>query len=175
MTHIYHSQIDRIIKANKIYRFNAELEEEELDSARIENLTSLIQKYEAHKDQKQIKEDTMKAHLDVLKNSQYQKGWQYLKVEQRMNRLEEYINRKEIKDNTIIKLLNDAVTNNTLKTKHVSYDKIKCLINDISILSIDDNKKYYIDIKDICKKDDDVKEIDKKVKIVKKIKITSLI
>ena len=142
MTHNYHHQIDRIVKANKVYRFEAELEETQ-DKTRIETLTKLIELHNAYKDEHQIKTDKLQAHLKVLKESQYQKKWQFLNQEQRLNRLNEFIERKELKNAKIIKLLIEAVTQGTLKTKVVEYDKIKCQIQQLSVLVIDDNTKEY--------------------------------
>ena len=158
MTHNYHHQIDRIIKANKIYRFEAELDDinnnpdnnpdnqKNSDSntelnPRIALLNKLIIQYNSFKDDKQINEDKLKAHLKVLKDSQYQKKWQILTHEQRLNRFDEFIERKEITDIKIINSLKEAIKLNQLKTKDVLYDKLKCHIEKIAVLTINDNTK----------------------------------
>ena len=133
MTHNYHHQIDRVVRSNIMFRFEAELEES-TDDTRLETLIKLVQKYNSHKDTKQIKEDELKAHLKLLKDSQYQKKWQYMSQEQRQNRLDEFFVRKEIKDEKIISLLREAVKTGTLITKYVNYDKIKYQIEGLTIL-----------------------------------------
>lgn len=140
MTHNYHHQIDRIVKANKIYRFESELEECE-DTERIKTLTQLVNQYNAHKDEKQIKEDKLKAHLQLLKDSQYQKKWQFLNQKQKLNRIDEFIERRGVTDEKIIKLIREAVTTGALKTKDVDYDVIKSQIQDLTVLAIDDETK----------------------------------
>jgi hypothetical protein len=159
MTHNYHHHIDRIVKANKVYRFEAELEETE-DDERSETLKKLIELHNAHKDEKQIKDDKMKAHLKVLKDSQYQKKWQFLNPEQRLNRMNEFIERKEINDDKIIKPLTEAVMTGTLKTKDVEYDKIKCQIDHLTVLVIDEEtKRYHLNQAFIGKSNEDQKQV----------------
>lgn len=167
MTHNYHHQIDRIVKANKVYRFEAELEET-TDDERTETLKKLVVLYNAYKDEKQIKEDKLKAHLKVLKDSQYQKKWQFLTQEQRLNRLDEFIERSEIKDEKVIKLLRDSIKTGALKTKVVEYDKLKCQIEELTILVIDEKtKECQLDYSSIGKNADD-EESDQKPNDLKK-------
>ena len=132
MTYNYHHSIDRLIKGNKIYRFKAELSDT-TDENRIDILKKLINLYESHKDEKQIKDDIIKAHLKVLNDSQYQKKWQFLNNEQKMNRINEYIERTEIKDDDKISFLKTGITENKLKSKDIKYDNIKCHIVSIII------------------------------------------
>ena len=139
MTYNYHHGIDRLIKENKLYRFKSELSDT-TDETRINALTKLINLYEAHKDEKQIKDDILKAHLKVLNDSQYQKKWQFFNSEQKMNRINEYIERTEIKDNNIITFLKNGINDNKLKSKDIKYDNIKCHIVSINI-PIESSKK----------------------------------
>lgn len=158
MTYNYHHQIDRLIKANKIYRFKNELTElsedlsDELINDRKKTLSRLIKLYEDYKDEKQIKEDIMKAHLKVLNDSQYQKKWQFLNIEQKLNRYNEYMERFEIKDDNIINSLKAMIQNNSVKSKDIKYDNIKGCIDNITILLKNDKNEYYINNENIKKK-----------------------
>ena len=140
MTSNYFNQIDRIVKTNKLYRFKAEIEDTDDEERKI-ILNNLVIMYNAHKDEKQIKDDTMKAYFKVLKFSQYQKKWQLLTLEQKMNRMEEYIKRNVFDDNKTIKFLNNALTTGVLKTKDIKYDIHTCQIEIVSIIVIDEGTK----------------------------------
>ena len=53
MTHVHYHQIDRIVKANMLYRFKNEVEDCD-NKTRIEQLNQIIENIESQKDQKQI-------------------------------------------------------------------------------------------------------------------------
>ena len=72
MSHSSYQQINEIIKANKLYRFEIELhdlEENEPTSDRIPILKTIINKELSHKNTYQINEEKMQEHLKILKDS----------------------------------------------------------------------------------------------------------
>jgi len=143
MTHINYSHIDRTVKANKLYRFTNELNEQinenepEQDGDRIADLTVIINELNLQKDKKQISDEKMQAHFEILKNSQYQKRWQSLSTAQRLNRLEEFIERNQIEDDVYINKLKRGVNESILRTKDVKYSMIKGCIEEINTSELD--------------------------------------
>jgi hypothetical protein len=135
----YYYQIDRVVKANKLYRFESEVNETK-DEARKQILNKLIKELQDHKDSKQIKDDKMKAHLNLLKISQYQKKWQFLNVDQRLNRLDEFFERKGFIDETLKQQLRNSIKNGEIPTKCIKYDKIKYQIESIENFPTENGK-----------------------------------
>lgn len=162
MSHVYYQEIDDLIKANKMYRFESELkkleESKDNNKERIDMLNKIIEQEKSIKSQKQIKEDNFNHHIQILKNSQYQKKWQYLNDGQKLNRLDEFITRNNITDEKIISKLKKRVNSTSFKTKHISYNQLKGIIDDIPILSNDSDKSV-----------DDEKIADRKKKRVRRI------
>jgi hypothetical protein len=135
MSYINYNQIDKTVKANKLYRFRSELDECE-DQERIGNLNIIINTLNSQKDKKQISDEKMQAHFEILKNSQYQKKWQFLSLAQRLNRLQEYIERTEIDDDEYIERLKQGVNENVLRTKDIKFNIIKGCIEEITNTSV---------------------------------------
>lgn len=130
MTHVYYNHVDGIIKANKLHRFESELNDCEDDERRIV-LNQIINTIKSHKDQKQIKDEKIQAHFETLENSQYQKKWQYLSLDLKLNRLEEFMTRTNVTEENKIKL-RKSITDNVLKTKDIQYNLNKGCIDEIS-------------------------------------------
>ena len=166
MTADYYYQIDRNIKANKLYRFEAELKESK-DEARIETLNKLIKELHEHKDNKQIKDDKMKAHFNLLKTTPYQKKWQFLNVEQKLNRLDEFVERNGLdeKQNQNISKIRESINDGSLANKCITYDKIKCQIEKVDTL-VENNKV----ISDENSDDNDDSDLDTKTNEHDKLK-----
>ena len=147
MSHVYHQQIDNLIKSNKLFRFDAELKDldnNENNRDRIDLLNQIITHEQSIKNPQQLQEETFKHHIQILKESQYQKRWQFLNEEQRLNRLDDYITRTYITNEKIISELKKRIKDTSLKSKHVLYNQLKGIIDDITILEIDDNHNYHI-------------------------------
>ncbi len=144
MTHNYHQQIENIIKSNKLYWLESELENT-TDNERIVLLNKLLKHEQSLKTNYQINDEILQEHLKLLKKAQYQKKWQFMDNDVRLNRLDDYILRHDIKDKKIVSELKKYINDGTLKTKHIKYDNINGLINDISILKMDENNKYHLD------------------------------
>jgi hypothetical protein len=135
MTSNYHYEIDRIIKANKLHRFESEIKES-TDETRTTILNNLLKQYQDHRDNKQIKEDTLQSHFNMLKMSQFQKKWQFLNPEQRLDRFDEFVKRENIIDMNLIDPIRGSIENGTLQTKHVTYNVLKCYIEKITAPSM---------------------------------------
>jgi hypothetical protein len=151
MTHAFHHQFDSLIKANKLYRLETELldlksNNNEKKIERIELLQDLIDQINARKDTQQIKEELIKNHIQLLKDSQYQKKWQFLNNIQKDDRIGEYIQRLNITDAIICSRLKKYVGSGVLKTKNITYNVPKGIIDCIDILTVDDNNNYHLKI-----------------------------
>lgn len=133
MTHVFHHQIDTIIKSNKMYRFEAELNDTE-NEERKELLKRLVDESNAQKNKKQISEETIKKHIQMLKDSQYQKKWQFLNAIQKESRINEYLTSIGLIDENIKQRLLRYLKMGVLKTKHIEYDVMKGSIENITIL-----------------------------------------
>lgn len=147
MTHIYSESLDEIVKANKIYRIDAELSDTLNDSSieRKDLLRQLLTHIQSIKSSRQINEEKIQQHINILKHSQYQKKWQFLTSEQKYNRLQEFINRKNITDCNIMLKLKECIDKSIIKTKHIKYNIINALIDDILILKMNECNSYYIE------------------------------
>lgn len=135
MTSNYHYEIERMVKANKLHRFESEIKES-TDETRTAILNNLLKQYQDHRDNKQIKEDSLQSHLRMLKMSQYQKKWQFLNPEQRLDRFDEFVKRENIIDENLIGQIRESIENGSLQTKHVTYNVLKCHIEKILIPSM---------------------------------------
>jgi hypothetical protein len=149
----YH-QIDKIVRANKIYRFEAELNDANntISDERRKMLETLILQELSYKDSKQLQGEMLQGHLKVLKDSQYQKKWQFLNQDQRINRLDEFIVRNKFTNQIIDQVsgkpvatrLKKYLNEQLFKPKHIVYNGVKSIIEEITILTLDDDKKYHI-------------------------------
>jgi len=139
MTHIYHQQIDNIIKENKLYRFNQELADtDSTDESRKQLINEIILSLTSFKNTQQINEEKLQEHIKILKEEQYKKKWQFLNTDQRINRLNEYYARNCIKDNVIIKKLSELLMSGGLTSKQIKYDHLRSIITEITLLQSDD-------------------------------------
>ena len=149
MAHVYTQKIDELIKSNKVYRFNNEILDTK-DEHRIKQIKHILQEEHVYESHTEIQENKMKKHIDVLRESGYNKRWQDLKEPQKLNRLEKYI-----KDNNItleyedIERLKEYLTKKTLLTKHIKYDRYKGFIKDLTVITKTDN---VFELKDLTKK-----------------------
>lgn len=139
MTHVYSQQIDDIIKSNKVFRFVAELEET-TDKSRCKQIKKLLHQEQSIKNPQKLKEEKMNHHLKILRFSQYQKRWQYLNLEQKLNRVDEFIERNAITDEELTKRLIQYVNDGFIKTKNITYDIAKGHITDIDVLTKEENE-----------------------------------
>lgn len=155
MAHNHHIVIDHLVRSNLLYRSIAE-EIETGDPERKKMLQKIIDQTSSYKNQKQIKTEKLQAHFDVLKMSQYQKKWQFLSIQQRLNRLESYVTKNHIDDSEKLRLM-EMIESGELKTKNVVYDMIKCTIESIDLQTIKN--------KDETKKDTDENAKDENVDI----------
>ena len=149
MAHVYTQKIDELIKSNKVYRFNNELLDT-TDDYRIKQIKHILQEEQEYVSHTEIQENKMKKHINVLRESRYNKRWQDLKEPLKINRIDKYI-----KDNKIsleqkdIDRLKDYLTKKLLLTKYVKYDRYKGFIKDITVITKTDN---VYELKDLTKK-----------------------
>ena len=149
MAHVYTQRIDELIKSNKVYRFNNELLDT-TDDYRIKQIKHILQEEQEYVSHTEIQENKMKKHINVLRESRYNKRWQDLKDPLKINRIDKYI-----KDNKItlaqkdIDRLKDYLTKKLLLTKYVKYDRYKGIIKDITVITKTDN---VYELKDLTKK-----------------------
>jgi hypothetical protein len=140
MAHIYHQQIDNIIKENKLYRFNQELADTDYtDESRKQLINEIILSLTSFKNTQQINEEKLQEHIKILKEEQYKKKWQFLNTDQRTNRLNEYYARNSIKDTVIIKKLSELLMSGGLTSKQIKYDHLRSIITEITLLQSGDN------------------------------------
>ena len=139
MDHIYTQKIDEVIKSNKVYRFNKELLDTK-DVYRIKQINHILQEIQEYVSHTEIQEIKMKKHINVLRESCYNKRWQDLKEEQKLNRLDKYITDNNIilEQKDIIRL-KEYLTEKKLLPKHIKYDRYKGLIKDITVITKTDN------------------------------------
>lgn len=149
MTHIYTNKIDELVKSNKIYRFNHELKDT-TDVKRNENIKCILNKHETHVTPVKLNEIKMKEHISILKNLQYKKRWQDLKIPQKIDRIDKYIKDNNITiDQKDIDRLKEYVDTKLLKSDNIEYDTQNGCILNINIIKKLDNT-YTLD--DISKK-----------------------
>jgi len=165
MTHAFHHQIDSLIKTNKLHRLESELldlksnnNKEKLE--RIEILQNIIDKINARKDTQQIKEELIKNHIRLLKDSQYQKKWQFLNVTQKNDRIDELSQRLNITDPIIASRLKKYIASGLLKTRNITYNVPKGIIDSINVLKIDDDNNYQLLIADNDDEDNENPDVD---------------
>lgn len=145
MTHNYYPEIDQIIKSNKIYRFEAELEDSNnIEIARSNTLKNLIEHEKSIKNPQQIQEEKMQEHLKVLMESQYKTKWNLLNITQKLTKLDEFITHIKLTDENIITTLRQYTKDGIFKMTNIKYNVIKGKIEDIDLLKINDDKKYYL-------------------------------
>lgn len=161
MTHVYIQRIDELIKSNKLYRFNHELLDVQ-DKTRIKNIKYILQQQEEYINPVKLSENKIKDHINILRNSQYNKRWQDLKDSQKINRLDKYI-----KDNNInleqkyIDILKESINKKTLKSNNIKYDRYGGFITDITIIK---NVDGIYELEDMTEK----KHVVRKKEVVKK-------
>jgi hypothetical protein len=130
-----YEEIDSIIKENKLFRYRSELEDvskvnSSINRKRIKILKRIIKKEESIKTDREEREDKLKKHFDIINEQQYIKKWQYLNKEQKLDRFNKFIKKVEIEDDIIDELI-EKISNNSLKSKNITYDKNKCMILNI--------------------------------------------
>lgn len=141
------SDIDNIIKDNKLYRFKSEYDDTE-DEDRKKYLEIVVQHLQTIKTKKDITDDLVNSHLSVLKHLKYQKKWKCMNKELKYDRLAEFCTRNNYKEK-ILKRLIKGIDNKTLKNKDVKYDIAKGQITEIH--DIDEHIKK-IPVKKVKKK-----------------------
>lgn len=130
-----YEEIDSIIKENKLFRYRSELEDvskvnSSINRKRVKLLKKIIKKEESIKTDREEREDKLKKHFDIINEQQYIKKWQYLNTEQKLDRFDKFIKKVEIEDDIIDELI-EKISDNSLKSKNITYDKNKCMILNI--------------------------------------------
>jgi len=173
----YSPQIDEIIKENKIYWFTQELQDTQDDTRRL-LIQEIIKHIDSARNPQKIKEKAMNDHIQILHDSQYKKRWVSLDKKTKLNRIQEFLDRNQITDETICENLKKYVEDGKLKTAHIVYNIGKGHISEIPLLTKNDQDQYELkspsESKRKTKKDDedkntnDAKEIENKSNKTKK-------
>lgn len=126
----YSDRIDNIIKNNKLYHFENEINDTN-DESRKKIMTKIINDLTNISSEFKSAKDKMADHLILLKNSCYQRKWQFLTVEQRLFKFDEYVKKNNIIDNEYIDKVKSDIEAKKLLTKNVKYDNVNAKIDEI--------------------------------------------
>ncbi len=139
------AQIDDLIKANKIYRFEAELECTTKERAHI--IKRILDKIRSVKNPETVKTESVNNYMKILKESQYKKKWHTLNMLQKTDRLNLYTSELGITDAKLKTKLISYVDNGDIKTKDIKYDTSSGKITEITLLKKDKDDVYVLDVK----------------------------
>lgn len=120
----------------------------QLDNNRLENIDNIIHKLNEADD---ILEKSQKnEYFNEIEKMVYSNKWNNLKQFHKLVKIKEYldtINMLVTEKDKIFKILEQLLTDKKLKhDKHIVYNSNNQRVTSISILKIDENGKYYIDI-----------------------------
>ncbi len=131
------NEFKKIINDNVIYKFKKELERCQ-DEDRKNNIKKIIKNLSNEKEDfnsKDINKNKLNDFLDKMTHNKFKQTWSRLNLDQKLSKIEEYINIVEKDKNTRKKLLLKIKTmlnnNKLLTSKEVDYDKEECKINSI--------------------------------------------
>lgn len=143
-----YAQIDDLLKANKIYRFETELTNT-VNKDRCKMISDILNKIRLIKNPETIKTEQMNDYVKILVESQYKKKWHVLNLDQKLDRINTYL--IELGIDTDVKLKNKiikCVKNAEIKTKDIKYDFNAGKIMQITLLQKNDDGSYKLNIKD---------------------------
>ena len=143
--------INKILKDNLLV-FLKNAKEDCQDKNYYDKICKLISYYEnKNKNVKKINtyESDINKRLSIIDNFAYKKSWNKLNKQQRLIKLNNFLNNfiKEDALNSVIikeKILNDFENNKLNCNNLVNYDSLKCKINSITNLNYDIKNKKYI-------------------------------
>jgi len=133
------NDFDKVIKNNILYRFNNEYNNS-FDDERKTILTKVLKNLQKEKDSeidtKKINQNKLNDFLDKITNNKLKQTWSRLNYDQKLSKIEEFINNYEYKSSTnkksVIKHFKILLDKNKLSSsKEVSYDKENCKITAI--------------------------------------------
>jgi hypothetical protein len=136
------SKIDNVVKQNKIYRLNQELNSI-CSEEREKQLKEKIDLVELQKNEHTVNEEKRATHMETCRNAQYKKKWHILKKDQKDNRLIKFS-----KDNNIDKHVEEFLLNYNDKIGFKNKDLVFTNGDIVSIVVLDDN----LEIKENFKK-----------------------
>lgn len=129
---IIDTQIDDIIRENKIHRFALELQQTQ-DSRRKMLIKEILQILEGKSNfSTNGARDKLNKIYERFDNNALKKRWVRLTNTQKENRIKEYITRTN-KEPSLENNILDNMKNNSLKNSLVDYDSKECIINNIDI------------------------------------------
>lgn len=138
--------IDDSIRKNRIYRLQSELtalqnaEPTTKILASIEEINKILADIEEHRKIRNADTLDLKDHKRKMKEAVYKARWHTLTIDQRTNRLNEYLERALVMDETIIDRLREMVKTNELKSRDVEYRIDLGKIISIKILEAENGK-----------------------------------
>ena len=133
------NSIEKLINLNINYRFTQELSKT-LDAERISDLTKIIniinKNNEKTTNTSEMNKNRLSSFLDKLTDSKFKKPWTRLTEEQKIKKLEDYINVKysnNLNKINIINLAKKFILEGKFKSsKEIDYDQQKCNIINIT-------------------------------------------
>jgi hypothetical protein len=132
------NEFNKIIADNTLFRFKNELErcyDEEKKTTIKKIIKKLSNNSKDDYDSKEINKNKLNDFLDKMTHNKFKQTWSRLNPDQKLTKIEEFVNDVEKDKNKKKKLLiklKKMLDNNKLATsKEVSYDKEECKINSI--------------------------------------------
>lgn len=133
------NDFDKVIKNNILFRFNNEYNntfDDERKTILNKVLKNLQKEKEIEIDTKQINKNKLNDFLDKITNNKLKQTWSRLNYDQKLTKIEEFINTYEYKTSinkkNVLKYFKNLLDKNKLSSsKEVSYNKEDCKISAI--------------------------------------------
>ncbi len=91
------NELYEIIRANKLYRFQQQREHDTNDKDKQE-LDKIVDFLSKQKNKETIKKEKFDDHVAILREARYKKKWHILKMDDKINRIEEYCKSNDIEE-----------------------------------------------------------------------------
>lgn len=131
------NEIKKIISNNIVYRFQKELEDS-YDEDKKSTIKKIIKKINNNKDEfdtKEVHKNKLNDFLDKMTENKFKQTWSRLNFDQKMTKIEEYLDSIEkdkiTKKKLLLKIKKMMENNKLITSKEVDYDKETCKINSI--------------------------------------------
>lgn len=136
--------LDRAITSNRTHRLKSELDslkqDDRCDNSRINHIQKILEEISKESTESTNKNSNFVEHKQKMKDAMYKKRWHYLTLEQKLNRLDEYLSRILMDDLEIKNKLISMIKLNTLKSQDIEYKMEIGKIFVIKSLSVEDGK-----------------------------------
>jgi hypothetical protein len=132
------NEFNKIIVDNTLYRFQKELErcyDEEKKVVIKKIIKKLSNDTKEEFNSKELNKNKLNDFLDKMTHNKFKQTWSRLNLDQKMTKIEEFVNDiekdKNKKKKLLLKLKKMLDNNKLLTSKEVDYDKELCKINSI--------------------------------------------